>query len=123
MDPGESPADAAVREAQEEIGIDPDSVRIVGALSTLWVIVSNFVVQPIVAVTDEHPEFRAAPEEVAALIEAPVSWLTDPDRVGIDKRAREQIVYTYKYFDFGGHRVWGATAMILSELRAVVTAG
>ena len=120
IDPGESPQDAAVREAHEEVGINPDSVRVVGALSTLWVVVSNFVVQPIIAVTDEQPEFRAAPEEVAALIEAPAVWLTDFDRVGTDQRVREGISYTYKYLDFGGHRVWGATAMILGELREVL---
>jgi 8-oxo-dGTP pyrophosphatase MutT (NUDIX family) len=120
IDPGEDPAAAALREAHEEIGIDPDSVRIIGALSTLWVVVSNFVVQPFVAVTDEHPEFRAAPEEVAALIEVPTPWVVDPDRVKSDQRARDGIMYTYKYFDFGEHRVWGATAMILGEFSALL---
>ena len=120
IDPGERPADAAVREAHEEIGIDPDSVRIIGSLSTLWVIVSNFVVQPFVGVTDQRPEFRAAPEEVAALIEAPAAWLTDDARIGNDQRVRDGITYKYRYFDFDGHRVWGATAMILGELRSVL---
>jgi 8-oxo-dGTP pyrophosphatase MutT (NUDIX family) len=120
IDAGEDPAAAALREAHEEVGIDPDSVRIIGSLSTLWVVVSNFVVHPFVGVTHEHPEFRAAPEEVAALIEAPAAWLTDPERIKSDQRARDGIIYTYKYFEFGEHRVWGATAMILGELQALM---
>jgi len=68
LDPGEAPADGAVREAHEEIGIVPADIRVLGALSPLWVIVSNFVVQPFVGVVDYRPEFRASPREVSALI-------------------------------------------------------
>jgi 8-oxo-dGTP pyrophosphatase MutT (NUDIX family) len=123
LDPGEDPAAAALREAHEEIGINPDDVRILGPLSTLWVIVSNFVVTPYVAVTDRRPEFRAAPHEVAALIEAPVHWLMEPSRVGWDERNRSGVPVRFPYFDFDGHRVWGATAMMLSELRDVLSSG
>jgi 8-oxo-dGTP pyrophosphatase MutT (NUDIX family) len=120
LDPGEDPAAGALREAHEEIGIDPDDVRIVGALSSLWVVVSNFVVRPFVGVTDHRPEFRAAPQEVAHLIEAPVSWLRDPSRVASDQRMRGGILVNFPYFDFDGHRVWGATGMMLSELKEVL---
>ena len=59
---GESVTDAALREAHEEIGIDPSAVRIVGALSTLWVLVSGFVVHPVIAIADARPRLRRVPK-------------------------------------------------------------
>ena len=119
LDPGEDPAAGALRETHEELGIDPAAVRIVGALSPLWVIVSNFIVRPFVGVTDARPAFHPEPREVAELIETPVDWVRDTTRVAWDQRVRDGVRIEFPYFDFGGHRVWGATAMILSELRDV----
>ncbi len=119
IDPGEDPAAAALREAHEEIGVDPADVRIIGALSPLWVIVSNFVVRPFVGVTDRRPDFRAAPREVAEVIETPVHWVRDESRVGRDHRTRDGLGLAFPYFDFAGHRVWGATAMMLGEFAAL----
>jgi len=115
VDPGESAEVAALREAHEEIGVDPTGIRIVGALSTLWVIVSNFVVEPFVAVSDVRPGFRIATREVAQLIEAPVAHLRDPARLHWQRVARDGLLVQYPYFDLDGHRVWGATAMMLGE--------
>jgi 8-oxo-dGTP pyrophosphatase MutT (NUDIX family) len=120
LDPGEAPADGALREAHEEIGIDSADVRVLGALSPLWVIVSNFVVQPFVGIIDYRPEFRASPREVSALIETPVAWVRDPARVGADQRMRSGVSVTFPYFDVDGHHIWGATAMMLGELRDVL---
>lgn len=122
LDPGETLEAAALREAREEIGVDPAAIRIVGALSSLWVIVSNFVVTPFVGVTDTRPDFRTDPREVAALIETPVDWVKDPSRVSTSSRDRSDGVHVqFPYFDFAGHKVWGATAMILGEFRALLT--
>ena len=115
VDPGERPEDAALREASEEIGLDPRDVRIVGALSSLWVIVSNHVVRPYVGITDRRPDFRLAPGEVAGLVEAPLSALRDGKSVTSIERVRDGIVVRYPYFELAGQQVWGATAMILSE--------
>lgn len=120
LDPGEDPGAGALREAHEEIGIHVRDVRLIGPLSTLWVIVSNFVVHPFIGVTDTRPEFRAHPGEVAELIEAPVSALTD-SRIGTEDRVRDGVRARYPYFDIEGHHVWGATGMILSELRAILS--
>ena len=87
LDPGEDPEQGALREAHEEIGLRPRDVRIIGALSTLWVVVSNFLVHPIVGVADERPEFRAAPREVAALIEAPVRALWSTTTSKLEERS------------------------------------
>lgn len=115
LDPGEDAAAAALREAQEEIGVHPDEVRLIGQLSPLWVIVSNFVVRPFVGVAARRPAFRPEPREVAELIEAPVGWVRDASRVGSGARERDGVRVEFPYFDFDGHHVWGATAMILSE--------
>ena len=120
LDPGEDPAAGALREAHEEIGIHPRDVRILGPLSSLWVIVSNFLVQPFVGVIDTRPDFRAHPGEVAELIEAPMSALKDPSRVGLENRVRDGVHVRYPYIEIEGHHVWGATAMILSEFAEIL---
>jgi 8-oxo-dGTP pyrophosphatase MutT (NUDIX family) len=119
---GEIPPDAALREAHEEIGLDPTNVRVIGSLSTLWVIVSRFVVHPIVAVADSRPDFVPCAREVASLIEAPLNTLWDPARLKFESRVRRGadgnpgLTVSVPYFDVDGHQVWGATAMILGEL-------
>jgi 8-oxo-dGTP pyrophosphatase MutT (NUDIX family) len=120
VDPGESPALAALRETHEELGIDPASVRLVGALSPLWVIVSNFVVRPFIGMTDTRPEFRPAPHEVSALLEAPIAAIHDTNRIHWTARVRDGLLVHYPYFEFQGHHVWGATAMMLSEFASLL---
>lgn len=121
LDQGEDAGAGALREAHEEIGIHVRDVRLLGPLSSLWVIVSNFLVQPYLGITDTRPEFRAHPGEVAELIEAPVSGFMDASRVGIEERVRDGIRVRYPYFDVEGHHVWGATAMMLAEFSEVLT--
>ncbi len=115
IDPGEAPEAAALRETQEELGVDPASVRLVGPLSTLWVIVSNFVVHPFVAVTDQPPTFSPATDEVAELLEVPLDHLLDRSALRWSRRALRGREVDYPHFQVQGHAVWGATAMILGE--------
>ena len=119
IDPGESAEAAALREAEEEIGVDPAHVRVIGPLSSLWVVVSNFVVEPFVAVLDGPPEFRPEPREVETVIEAPVRTVLDPAALQWSRQSRLGIVVDYPHFDIGGHLVWGATAMMLGEFAAL----
>jgi len=97
------------------LGIDPHAVRIAGSLSSLWVIVSNFVVYPFVAVTDSRPSFVPAPGEVAHLLEVPVRDVRDQSRLHWDSWRRGHVDVHYPFFDLGGPAVWGATAMMLGE--------
>jgi 8-oxo-dGTP pyrophosphatase MutT (NUDIX family) len=115
IDAGESPEQAAIREAHEEIGVPSSAIRLIGSLSTLWVIVSGFVVHPIVAIADTRPEFAPSPREVDTIIEAPVAALRDPSVVKWGRRVREGLVVACPYFAVDGHYVWGATAMMLGE--------
>lgn len=110
----------ALREAQEEVNIDPEKVRVLGSLTELYIPPSNFIVLPVVAVADTLPDFIPEKTEVAQIIVSDLSFLFD------SKRLKETNIrvrgYDIKapYFDVKGHVVWGATAMILSELRDVI---
>jgi 8-oxo-dGTP pyrophosphatase MutT (NUDIX family) len=117
IDPGESAEAAALREADEELGVPRDVVIPLGSLSTLWIPVSNFIVTPVVGIARARPAFRPHPREVAAVVELPLAHLVDGARIGWARRddARGGPI-DYPYFDVEGHAVWGATAMILSEL-------
>jgi 8-oxo-dGTP pyrophosphatase MutT (NUDIX family) len=114
-DPGETLADAALREAAEEIGVDPAAVRVLGELTPVHVIVSGFTLHPVVGVTDTRPAFIAAPGEVEEIVEVSLAHLRDASRIRKGTRIREGVAIEYPYFDLAGHQVWGATAMVLGE--------
>jgi 8-oxo-dGTP pyrophosphatase MutT (NUDIX family) len=125
------PADAdlastALREANEEIGLDPAAVglRIVGELEPFWIPVSNFRVTPIVALADHLPAWRRDPREVARIIDAPLdSFLPDAPITTLERDVREwRIRYgAYALAEIAeGPAVWGATARILGQLGAVL---
>jgi 8-oxo-dGTP pyrophosphatase MutT (NUDIX family) len=122
---GEDPLDVnlsatALREAYEEIGVEPSAVEILGQLSKLYIAPSNYEVTPTVGWVPARPHFRTDPYEVAQLLEAPISALLDPTNRHEeewqlrDRRAR------VPFFDVCEQTIWGATAMILSELLALV---
>jgi 8-oxo-dGTP pyrophosphatase MutT (NUDIX family) len=128
---GETLAAAALREAHEEIGLDPSVVTFLGPLSSLWVLVSGFVVHPLVGISRTRPRFAASPREVETLIEMPVAVLRDPDRLRWQRRLRRgangaTVDLRVPYFALGdpaggdGLQVWGATAMILGEFGALL---
>jgi 8-oxo-dGTP pyrophosphatase MutT (NUDIX family) len=119
VDAGESPAEAVLREAHEELGVRPAEIRLAGALSTLWVDVSNFLVHPFVGLIDHRPAFTLDPGEVEALVEAPLATLCDPSRRRVSRRIRDGQALDYPCIDVEGHQIWGATAMILGELGEV----
>jgi len=119
-DPGETLAQAALREAHEEIGVDPAGVRILGELTPVHVLVSGFTLHPIVGITHERPSFTLAAHEVQEVVEVSVDDLQDASRIRQGTRTREGLAIEYPYFDLMGHQVWGATAMILGEFICVL---
>jgi len=110
----------ALRESNEELGIPEDKVEVLGELTELFIIASNFSVLPVIGYMDHRPDFIPDPREVVEIIEAPISLLLEdytikerPFKVG----AGFQI--DAPYFDINGHHVWGATAMMMSEFLTV----
>jgi 8-oxo-dGTP pyrophosphatase MutT (NUDIX family) len=114
-DPGETLVDTALREAEEEAGIHPAAVRVLGELTPVHVIVSGFTLHPIVGVSDTRPDFVPAPQEVAEILEVALDDLRDASRIRRQTWIRQGVAVEYPYFDLLGHQVWGATAMVLGE--------
>jgi len=116
----------ALREAAEEIGLQPDAIglRVVGELEPLWIPVSNFRLTPIVAVADRLPAWRADPREVKQVIEAPLaSFLPGAPILTVERDVREwRIRYgAYELAEMAeGPAVWGVTARILGQLGAIL---
>lgn len=112
---GESIEDAALREAHEELAIDPASVEILGRLSPQWIPVSNYVVWPVVGVSGRRPDLRPDPSEVAR------AFWSSPDVLPLDDvtvrtREREGVAMEMPGWELPEGFLWGATAMILAEL-------
>lgn len=106
----------ALREAHEEVGIDPDSVEILGKLSDLYVEVSRFTIQPFLAWTNQKPDFRINTEEVESLVLFPLSDFVAHEVISETPMQTFSGILQVKYYPFDGEIIWGATAMILSEL-------
>ena len=112
----ESFKEAALREADEEVNIPPDSVRILGELTPLFVPPSNYCVYPVVAVAKERPDFQPSELEVAEVIEVPLDHLLDPKNIQREMWRYKGEDIEVPFYSFKGDKIWGATAMILAEL-------
>jgi 8-oxo-dGTP pyrophosphatase MutT (NUDIX family) len=107
----------ALRESNEEIGIDLNKVTIAGNLTPLYVGVSNFLIHPYVGTFEGDPQFLKQENEVEEIIHSPINHFFDDSKKSItDMRVRKNIILpSVPYFDIKEKVVWGATAMILSE--------
>lgn len=118
LEPGETHAEAALREAEEELSVPRDALDVLGALSPLWIPPSNFTVHPIVAAAATRPRFVPAEDEVAAVIEVSLARLDAPGARRVARWTVRGEPSDVPHFEVAGHVVWGATAMILAELLA-----
>jgi 8-oxo-dGTP pyrophosphatase MutT (NUDIX family) len=120
----ESAEETALREAQEELGITPNSVTILGQLSPVFIPPSKFLVTPFVGINRVRPNFKIDPYEVAQLIETPLSLLMDDAIESEEDIHLKQYDLTIKApcFKVYDHIVWGATAMMISELKEILKA-
>lgn len=121
VDPGDAgPLAAALREAEEEIGLPRRAARVLGYLDPLATI-SGFRVLPVVARVPAGFVPRPQPGEVAEVFSLPLSWLMAPENLGkvaVSYRGRERHVFEYRRHEAApAQRVWGATASILYNLR------
>jgi 8-oxo-dGTP pyrophosphatase MutT (NUDIX family) len=117
---GESIRETALREACEEVGAACAEVDVLGQLTTIYIPPSNFLVTPTVGRVDYRPDFKCDPREVAELIEVPLSTLFDPTVVKREPWTLRSMQVEVPFFQIGQHKVWGATAMILSEFKMIL---
>lgn len=109
--------DTALRETEEEVGVAPADLQVLGALTPIYIPPSDYEVHPYVAWfrSGEPPDFKPAPQEVEEIIEAPLATLLDPAaRVEESWDIGEQSLVV-PFFAVHEHKVWGATAVMLSE--------
>lgn len=115
---GENAIETALRESEEEIGVNRNLPRVIGQLSNFFVIPSNFLITPIVATIDHVPTFKPDPYEVAAVLSADLDSLVDDHAIlEAEIIAAGQYKMLAPHFILDGAMVWGATAMILNEFR------
>ena len=121
VDPDDpSIAYTALREACEEVGVCSDVMRILGPLTPIYIPPSDFCVQPYVAYMSQSPQFFPQPEEVAEIIEVPLPHLLDEQNVVVEEWLLDDEVKQVPFFNIYGHKVWGATAVVLSEFAAIL---
>jgi len=118
--PGESLEATALRETAEELGPDLGAVRVLGRLTPLFIPPSNYCIYPTVAYIAGPLDFHPQPEEVAEVIEAPVDHLADPRNVRRETWTVGGRDVDVPFYEFEGHKIWGATAMVLAEFLALL---
>lgn len=124
VDEGETIEAAALREAEEEIGVARGAVHVFGRLTPLHIPVSNYMLHPVVGYLDARPVFNRAEWEVARIIEPTLAQLRDPATVKREFRTRttggQAVQIDVPFFDIDDEKVWGATAMVLAEFCAIL---
>lgn len=117
----------ALREAEEEVGLDPTAagVRIVGLLDEVWIPVSRFALMPVVAIAARRPTLVASPDEVARIVEPPLSAFLPGAPIRIVERTIRDWPLRYGAYPIATAEgdellVWGATARILGQLGAIL---
>lgn len=119
VEPGEAPLDAALREAQEEVGLEPARVAVLGRLSETVVLQSAFRLTPWVASVPYPYPYAAAPREVEAIWHVPLPALLAPGVHRTERRLAYGLEVDVHYYEVEGRTIWGATARILSELLGI----
>jgi 8-oxo-dGTP pyrophosphatase MutT (NUDIX family) len=119
-EPGEGRAEAALREAHEEVGVDPAAVRVLGELTRLHIPVSGFVLHPVVARADRRPALHPDDSEVARILEGALRMLTSPSTLARERHRHDGVDYDVPFFRVDGEKVWGATAMVLAEFLTIL---
>ncbi|GJM41669.1 MAG: coenzyme A pyrophosphatase [Ardenticatenaceae bacterium] len=114
---GETAVQAALRETEEEIGVPTEKVTVLGELTSIYIPPSDFEVHPFVGWVNggKRPSFVPEIREVAEILEVPLTHLLDPATRKVGPIPVRSATYTVPYYNVNGHKVWGATAIMLSE--------
>ncbi|MCB0508635.1 MAG: CoA pyrophosphatase [Chitinophagales bacterium] len=112
---------AAIRETYEEIGVEEKHIEVLGNLSSLYVLASNFMVYPFVGILQELPPLTLERNEVASVLEIPIYKFFEKNIIKEkEMKSALGIKLHAPYFDLDGKILWGATAMMVSELCAII---
>ncbi len=131
LDEGEDPASAALREAREEVALDPTLVTTVGWIHPVMTMVSASLIMPVIATLAERPHLEPNPQEVERLFDVSLAELADPE-VFHEERWRiagrttpgsDDGTFAVWFFEVSGEMIWGATARMIHELLSVVLMG
>lgn len=114
-----TPLHTALREAEEELGIPPREVTVLGLLDELPTI-TQFRIAPFVGVIPGDLAYRPSPEEIDEIIEVPLRHLLDPSIHRVERWGEGPEQHDVYFYDYGPHVIWGATARIVKDLLAVV---
>lgn len=117
---GESLEETALRETEEEVLIAASSVDLLGELTPLYIPPSNFCVHPFVGITEYTPDLSVRTEEVADIFGVHPGLLTDPSKRSTRRMKVGGAERDIPHFQFDDQMVWGATAMMMAELAAVL---
>ena len=117
---GESALQCALREAQEEVGLEPGDAELLGELDDFDTVVTGFRVRPVVAVIPSPYPFRPDPREVERLIHIPLARLLDPSIFRAEEREAHGRKWPVYYYSTGPDVVWGVTAGMLTPLLGIV---
>ena len=111
----------AIRETEEEIGVSKKLINPITDLSKLFIPPSNFLVYPFLGFTDIEPDFQPDPSEVQQIIEVKLDFLLSDEAISSQKLSTSYATnIQVNCFTYHEHVIWGATAMILSELRMLL---
>lgn len=110
--------ETALRETQEEIGVPKEKVQVIRAITEVFIPPSNFEVQPYIGLYEDPEAFIIEESEVASLVEVPlVDFMDDTKLITRNLSTSYADNIAVPAFNFSGHTVWGATAMMLSEVK------
>ena len=112
--------ETALRETYEEVGIDPAEIKIIGRLSDLYIPVSNYLVHPFLAITQHLPLTKLNEAEVKSILLPPIDiFMIDALKQGHFHSQSGELIDA-PYYPYESHKIWGATAMMISELVYVI---
>ena len=117
---GESLQNAALRETQEEIGVDPKVIHLIGELSSFYITVSGFELFPFIGWTKSEPKTSIHDKEVEKIFSVSIKDFMKKQNQKSKKTTLRGIPVNIPYFDLGGEMVWGATSMILAEFKQIL---
>lgn len=120
-DPGETAVETALREADEEVALDPGDVEVLGELDHLTTVTRRAYIVPVVGLLPGRPSLTANPDEVDEALLVPLAELLHPEVFREERWGTDRLNRPIYFFELVGDTVWGATAALLRQLLAVLT--